>query len=260
MGLCTSGLASVADPAYARSVASLHALANPARFLKIARPLTPLLFWAGAVLIAVGVWAGLTQTPADYLQGESVRILYIHVPTAWLGTGAWTGIAISSIVYLVWRHPLANIAARAIALPGALFAGLCLATGSIWGRPTWGTWWQWDGRLTSMLLLFFVYLGYIALARADADRGGDGRIPALFGIAGSVLLPIIRYSVVWWNTLHQGPSIGLTSSTIDRAILWPLPIMLAGFTLFFIGVVLMRMRAMLATTKAEARMARMARS
>jgi heme exporter protein C len=239
-------------------VPSIHALANPARFLKIARPLTPLLLLAGAVLIVLGSWAGLTLTPPDYLQGETVRIMYIHVPTAWLGMGAWSGIAISSIVFLVWRHPLAALAARAIALPGAVFCALCLATGSIWGRPTWGTWWQWDGRLTSMLLLFFVYLGYMALARADADRGGDGRIPALYGVAGSVLLPIIRYSVVWWNTLHQGQSIGLTGSSIDKSILWPLWLTLIGFTLFFGAIVLMRMRTMLALAKAEARMRRMA--
>ncbi len=219
-------------------MATLHAFANPARFLKIAKPLTPLLFWAGVALIILGCWAGLTQTPPDYLQGETVRILYIHVPAAWLGMGGWSGIAISSIMFLVWRHPLASVAARAIALPGAVFAALCLMTGSIWGRPTWGTWWQW----------------------ADADRGGDGRVPALYGIAGSVLLPIIRYSVVWWNTLHQGPSIGLTQSTIDGSILWPLPIMLAGFTFVFAGIVLMRMRAMLAVAKTEARMRRMARS
>ena len=237
---------------------SLHALANPARFLKIARPLTPILFWSGVALIVLGAWAGLTLTPADYLQGETVRIMYIHVPTAWLGMGGWSGIAISSIVFLVWRHPLAAIAARAIALPGAVFAALCLLTGAIWGRPTWGTYWQWDGRLTSMLLLFFVYLGYMALARADADRGGDGRIPALYGVAGTVLLPIIRYSVVWWNTLHQGPSIGLTKSSIDGSILWPLWLTLIGFTLFFAAIVLMRMRAMLATAKSEARMRRMA--
>ncbi|GGB35181.1 cytochrome C biogenesis protein CcmC [Sphingomonas metalli] len=241
-------------------VPSLHALANPQRFLKIARPLTPGLFWLGAALVLVGCWAGLTRTPPDYLQGETVRILYIHVPAAWLAMGGWSGIAIASIALLVWRHPLAAIAARAIALPGATFAALCLVTGSIWGRPTWGTWWQWDGRLTSMLLLFFVYCAFIALARADAERGGDGRIPAVFGIAGTVLLPIIRYSVVWWNTLHQGPSIGLTRSTIDPAILWPLPIMLAGFSLLFAAIVLMRMRAMLALAKAEARMRRMARA
>jgi heme exporter protein C len=241
-------------------VATLHALANPARFLRIARPLTPILWWMGAALIAFGCWAGLTQTPPDYLQGQTVRILYIHVPAAWLGMGGWSGIAISSIVFLVWRHPLAGVAARAIALPGAVFAAICLVTGSIWGRPTWGTWWQWDGRLTSMLLLFFVYLGFIALAKADRERGGDGRIPALYGIAGTVLLPIIRYSVVWWNTLHQGASIGLTGSSIDRALLWPLPFMLLGFSALFGAIVLMRMRAMLAIAKAEARMQRRARA
>jgi heme exporter protein C len=235
----------------------IHALANPTRFLKLARPLTPVLFWAGVACALFGVWGGLTQTPADYLQKESVRILYIHVPAAWLGMAGWSGVAFASLGYLIWRHPLAHIAARAIAPVGAVFAALCLITGSIWGRPTWGTWWEWDGRLTSMLLLFFVYVAWIALARADADRGGDGRVPALFGVAGSVLLPIVRYSVVWWNTLHQGQSIGLTSSSIDSSMLWPLFFTIGGFTLFFAGVVLMRMRAMLATQKVEARMRRM---
>lgn len=239
-------------------MASLHALANPARFLRLARPLTPAFLVSGVLLTLFGCWAGLTQTPPDYLQGDSVRILYIHVPTAWLGMGGWSGIAVASLSYLVWRHPLARIAAHAIALPGAVFAFLCLATGSIWGRPTWGTWWEWDGRLTSMLLLFFVYLAYMALARADADRGGDGRLPAIYGIAGTVLLPIIRYSVVWWNTLHQGESIGLTSSTIDSSMLWPLWFTLSGFTFLFAGIVLMRMRAMLARERREARMRRMA--
>lgn len=237
---------------------TFHALANPRRFLAIARPITPVCLGLGAALIAVGCWAGLLRTPPDYLQGETVRILYIHVPTAWIGMGAWSGVAVASLSFLIWRHPLAAVAARAIALPGAVFAALCLVTGSVWGRPTWGTWWQWDGRLTSMLLLFFVYLGYLSLARADAERGGDGRVPAIFGVAGSVLLPIIRYSVIWWNSLHQGPSIGLTGSTIDGSILWPLPFTLIGFTLFFAGVVLMRMRAMLATAKREMRLRRMA--
>ena len=120
-----------------------HAFANPARFLRIATPLTPLLLWLGTLLIVFGCWAGLTQTPPDYLQGETVRILYIHVPAAWLGMGGWSGIAIASLAALVWRHPLATVAARAIAPAGATFAALCLVTGSIWGRPTWGTWWQW---------------------------------------------------------------------------------------------------------------------
>ena len=235
----------------------LHAFANPARFLKIARPLTPVLLCAGLGLALFGGWAGLTLTPADYLQGETVRIMYVHVPAAWLGMGGWSGVAVASIMLLVWKHPLAQIAARAIAPVGAAFAALCLASGSIWGRPTWGTWWQWDGRLTSMLLLLFVYLGYIGLARADADRGGDGRIPALYGIAGTILLPVIRYSVVWWNTLHQGQSIGLTGSSIDNSILWPLWFTLSGFTLIFAAVVLMRMRMLLARQKAETRLRRL---
>ncbi len=230
------------------------------RFQKVVRPLTPLLCWSGIVLIIIGCWAGLTQTPPDYLQGDTVRILYIHVPAAWLGMGGWSGVTLASVAVLVWRHPLAAIAGRAIAVPGAVFTAICLISGSIWGRPTWGTWWQWDGRLTSMLLLFFVYLGYLALVRADAGGGGDGRVPAVFGIVGSVLLPIIRYSVIWWHTLHQGPSIGLTRSTIDSSILWPLPIMLAGFTLLLAGIVLMRMRTMLASARTEARLRRMARA
>lgn len=252
------GVDSAGEGGYWLASIVIHALANPTRFLKLARPLTPVLFWAGVACALFGIWGGLTQTPADYLQKESVRILYIHVPAAWLGMAGWGGVAFASLGYLIWRHPLAAIAARATAPVGAVFAALCLITGSIWGRPTWGTWWEWDGRLTSMLLLFFVYIAYIALARADAERGGDGRVPALFGVAGSVLLPIVRYSVVWWNTLHQGQSIGLTSSSIDSSMLWPLFFTIGGFTLFFIAVVLMRMRAMLAAHKVEARMRRMA--
>jgi heme exporter protein C len=239
---------------------AMHAFANPARFLAIARPLTPWLFWAGVVMAAAGMGAGLFVTPPDYLQGDSVRILYIHVPAAWLGMGGWMGIAIASLMQLVWRHPLAAVAGRALAVPGALFAAICLLTGSIWGRPTWGTWWEWDGRLTSMLVLFFLYLGYIALAGAYADRGAGGqRIVAIFGMVGAVNIPVIRYSVTWWNTLHQGQSIGLTGSSIDGSLLWPLPLTVLGFSLIFAGIVLMRMRALLATMKVDARLRRLAR-
>ena len=242
----------------------MHALANPARFLKIARPLTPLLTVAGAALAIAGAWAGLTQTPADYLQGESVRILYVHVPAAWLGMGGWMGLAVACLSQIVWRHPLAGIAARAIAAPGMVFAGLCLATGSIWGRPTWGTWWEWDGRMTSMLVLFFLYAGFMALARASDAQGGGGegggisRVTAIFGLVGAVNVPIINRSVVWWNSLHQGPSITLRGSSIAPEILWPLGLTALGFTLLFAGIVLMRMRALLAGAKVEARMRRMA--
>jgi heme exporter protein C len=234
----------------------MHVFANPARFLRIARPATVWTLALALPLIAVGVLGGLFVTPADYLQGETVRILYIHVPSAWLGMAGWGGLAAASLMQLVWRHPLATVAGRAIAPVGAAFAAFCLATGSIWGRPTWGTWWEWDGRLTSMLILFFLYLGYIAMASAERERGGEGRMAALFGLVGAINLPIIHYSVLWWRTLHQGQSISLGGSTIAPELLWPLPLTMLGFTLLFASIVLMRMRSELARTRAEARLRR----
>ncbi|HET9397944.1 MAG TPA: heme ABC transporter permease CcmC [Sphingomicrobium sp.] len=235
----------------------MHGYANPARFLKFARPATGWLLAVGIVLAIAGSFGGLAITPPDYLQGETVRILYIHVPAAWLGMAGWAAIAAASISQLVWRHPLAAVAGRAIAPAGATFAALCLATGSIWGRPTWGTWWEWDGRLTSMLILFFLYLGYIALAAAERERGGEGRMTALFGLVGAINLPIIHYSVLWWRTLHQGQSISITQgSSIAPELLWPLPLNMFGFTAIFASVALMNMRAELARQKMEARLRR----
>jgi heme exporter protein C len=236
----------------------MHAFANPARFLKLARPLTPWLGWGGGASIAVALAAGLFLTPPDYLQGDSVRIMYVHVPAAWLGMAGWAGIAIASLMQLVWRHPLAAIAARASAVPGAVFTAICLATGSLWGRPTWGTYWQWDGRMTSMLVLLFLYAGYLALGDAEREKGGEGRITAIFGLVGTINLPVIHYSVLWWRTLHQGQSITLTGSTIAPTILWPLLLSTLGFSLLFAAMVLMRMRAALARQKVEARLRRMA--
>lgn len=211
-------------------------------------------------MIALGLGWGLFVAPPDYLQGDSARILHIHVPTAWLGMGGWTGIAVSSLAFLVWRHPLAAVAARAIAVPGAVFTATCLISGSLWGRPTWGTYWEWDGRMTSMLVLLFLYFGYMALAGAEKERGGEGRLTAIYGLVGAVNLPIIHYSVVWWNTLHQPKSISFIrgSSNIHIDMLVPLMISALGFTLLFGAVVLMRMRAELARAKVEARMRRMA--
>jgi heme exporter protein C len=237
----------------------MHRFANPARFLRIARPATTWLLAIGVLTAGAGVLAGLFVTPPDYLQGETVRILYIHVPAAWLSMGGWTGIALASLMQIVWRHPLAAIAGRALAPVGATFAAICLLTGSIWGRPTWGTWWEWDGRLTSMLLLFFMYLGYIALASAEKERGPDGRIAAIYGLVGAVNLPIIHYSVQWWRTLHQGQSLSLGGgSRIAPELLWPLPLTLVGFSALFGAAVLMRMRAELADAKVEARLRRAA--
>ena len=236
----------------------MHGYANPKRFLALASWFTPLLLASGLVLTGAALFWGFTQVPPDRLMGETVRILFIHVPTAWLGMGGWTAIAISSLVFLVWRHPLAAIAARGAAVPGLVFTLICLATGSIWGRPTWGTWWVWDGRLTSMLVLAFLYVAYIALAQSAEREGVSARIPAIFGLLGAVNIPIINRSVVWWNSLHQPPSITMGKSSIDGEFLVPLMVAVVGFSLIFGGVVLARMRALLADIQAEARLRRRA--
>ena len=236
----------------------MHGFANPKRFLSLARWLTPALLVGGLALSAIALVWGLFFVPPDRLMGETVRILFVHVPSAWLGMGGWTAIAVASLVLLVWKHPLAAFAARAAAVPGIVFTAICLATGSIWGRPTWGTWWVWDGRLTSMLVLLFLYAGYIALAQTAARDGASAKIPAIFGLVGAINIPIINRSVVWWNSLHQPPSITMGKSAIDTAFLVPLGIAVLGFSLIFGGVVLARMRALLAEFQAEARMRRMA--
>jgi len=240
----------------------MHGFANPARFLRLARWLMPLMLVPGLIMAFGALAWGLFMVPPDRLMGDTVRILFIHVPAAWLGMAGWSTIAISSIVELVWRHPLAAIAGRAAAVPGAVFTAICLMTGSIWARPTWGTWWVWDGRLTSYLVLLFLYLGYIALAGAaqkDAQAGSGGnRVTAIFGLVGAINIPIINRSVVWWNSLHQPPSITMGKSAIDAAFLVPLLIGALGFTLIFGGVVLARMRMLLADIQAEARLRRKA--
>lgn len=236
----------------------MHGFANPARFLRIARWLTPLLLVSGLLLAAGTIVYGLAFAPAERLQGETVRIVFLHVPAVWLGMAGWTSIAIASLVELVWRHPLAGIAARASAVPGAFFTAMGLLTGSIWGRPAWGTWWVWDGRLTSFLVLLFLYFGYIALAGAVSRDGGSSRIPALFGLVGAVNIPIIHFSVTWWNSLHQPPSITAGNSAMSAEFLWGVLIAAVAFSLIFGGVVLARMRALLADVQAEARLRRMA--
>jgi heme exporter protein C len=198
----------------------------------------------GAVLtLAVGLSWGLFFAPADWQQHDAVRIMYVHVPAAWLASLGYGSIALASLVGYVWRHPLADMAAMEIGPVGAMFTAICLITGSLWGKPMWGAWWVWDARLTSVLILFFLYLGHIALTRAfdDADHGAAaGRILALLGV---VILPVIKYSVVWWNSLHQRASISLTGSTMEPAILDPLLLCVLGFNLAFGAIVLARLRA-----------------
>ncbi|MEE4537906.1 MAG: heme ABC transporter permease CcmC [Erythrobacter sp.] len=236
----------------------MHIYANPKRFASLARWLMPLLFWSGLLLAGGAIAWGLLIVPQDRLMGETVRILFIHVPAAWLGMGGWAGLAIASAALLIWKHPLAGIAARAIAVPGMVFCAICLATGSIWGRPTWGTWWEWDGRLTAMLVLLFLYAGYIALSQSAAREGGSMKIAAIFALVGAINIPIINRSVVWWNSLHQPPSITVGRSAIDAVFLWPLLVSVVGFSFLFGAIVLMRMRALIAEQQVEARLRRRA--
>ena len=237
----------------------MHGFANPARFLRLARPATPWVLGLGLLIAGAALGWGLWFAPADSLQGDTVRIVYLHVPTAWLGMMGWGAIATASFAEIVWRHPLATIAARAVAVPGAVCTAVCLATGSLWGRPAWGAWWVWDGRLTSMLVLLFLYFGYMALAAASEEQGqGQGRVAAIFGLVGAVNIPVIHYSVIWWNSLHQPPSITMGSSAMAAEFLVPLLASTLGFTLIFAGVVLMRMRTILASAQAEARLRRKA--
>ncbi|MGB7405515.1 MAG: heme ABC transporter permease CcmC [Pacificimonas sp.] len=236
----------------------MHRYANPARFLNIAKPATLISFTLGAALLATGLIWGAWFGPADYLQGETVRILYIHVPIAWLASAAYLGLGIAGFSALVWKHPLAEVALAALAPVGATFAALCLMTGSIWGRPTWGTWWVWDGRLTSVLVLFFLYLGIIALMRGHDDDERGAKMASVLALVGLVNLPIIKFSVEWWNTLHQPASITLSGSSIDGAMLWPLLTSALGFLGLMVAIVLMRMRTLIARRKTAARAARLA--
>jgi heme exporter protein C len=218
-------------------------LANPARFMRVSAAVLPWCGGASAVVIAVGLFLALIVAPPDYQQGEAVRIMYVHVPSAWMALNIYLLMAVASAVALVWRHPLAEIAARSAAPIGAAFTFVCLATGSLWGRPMWGAWWVWDARLTSVLVLFFLYLGYIALVNGFDDSARGGRAGSVLALVGVVNLPIIKFSVDWWNTLHQPASVlRLGKPTIALSMLIPLLVMALGFTLLFIALLLMRMR------------------
>jgi heme exporter protein C len=216
-------------------------LANPSRFLTLANRLIPWLAGLTVIVLAFGLDQAMIA-PNDYQQGDTVKIMYLHVPAAWLGMLAWGVMSIAALGTLVWRHPLADVAGKSAAPIGAAFALLCLVTGSLWGRPEWGTYWVWDARLTSELLLLLLYLGVIALWRTVEDPSRAARAAAILTLVGAIDLPIIKFSVDWWNTLHQGDSFGLTGSTIDRTMLIPLLIMAVGFTLLFVTLHLAAMR------------------
>jgi heme exporter protein C len=233
--------------------ARLHALANPARFTRLARALTPWTLGGATALLAFGTVWFLVFAPADYQQGESVRIMYAHVPSAWLAMMAYVVMAAASAAALIWRHPLGHVLARAAAAPGAVFTALALLTGSLWGKPMWGTWWVWDGRLTSVLVLLFLYLGHIALSHAFDEPARGARAAAVLAIVGVVNLPIIKFSVDWWQTLHQPSSVlKLGGPTIHAALLWPLLVMILAFTLYFVAVWLMLARRELAAARLRA--------
>jgi len=228
-------------------------LANPARFMRLSATALPWCGWGAALAVVVGLYFSLFVAPPDYQQGDTVRIMYIHVPAAWMALSVYFFVAGASAVALVWRHPLAEVAARAAAPIGAAFTFVCLATGSLWGRPMWGTWWVWDARLTSVLILFFLYLGYIALVNAFDDPSRGGRAGSVLALVGVVNLPIIKFSVDWWNTLHQPASVmRIGGPRIDVSMLVPLLVMATGFTLLFITLLLLRMRTVLNERKAMA--------
>src|SRR5580700_7780463 len=218
-------------------------LANPTAFLAFAQRVLPYLWAATAALFALGLWLALFVAPPDYQQGETARIMYLHVPAAWMAMFIYAVMALAALGTLVWRHPMADAAQKAAAPLGAAFTFLCLVTGSLWGKPMWGTYWVWDARLTSVLVLFLLYLGLIALWRTIEDAGRAARAAAILTLVGCVNLPIIKFSVDWWNTLHQPASVfRLDGPTIAPELLWPLLVMSLAFTLLFITLHVMAIR------------------
>ena len=222
----------------------MPSLANPTRFLELSGRISPWLAGATLLLLGVGLYLAFFVAPPDYQQGETVKIMFVHVPAAWLAMFGYTLIAMASLGSLIWRHPLADVAAKTAAPIGATFTFIALVTGSLWGKPMWGAYWVWDARLTSMLVLFLLYLGLIALWQSIDDASRAGRAAAILALVGFINVPIIKFSVDWWNTLHQPSSVFRPSGpTIDASILTPLIVMAVGFTLLFVLLHLIAMRA-----------------
>ncbi len=232
---------------------SLHQFANPARFLRLGAVVEPWALGVTLVSLAAGLYLALFASPRDYQQSETVRIMYVHVPSAWMALFCYSSLAIASAMALIWRHPLADVIAKSTAPIGACFTFLALATGSLWGKPMWGTWWVWDARLTSVLILFFLYLGYMALHDAFDDPARGSRAAAILALVGFVNVPIIKFSVDWWNTLHQPASVvRLDGPAIHPSMLAPLLLMAIAFTAYFVWVLLVRVRAELLTQRIRA--------
>lgn len=220
-----------------------HKLSSPPYAYRTAGLVRPWLFWPAVLLLLVGAYGGLVLAPEDYQQKDAFRIIYVHVPTAILSLTVYTVMAVAAAVGIIWRIKLAHAVAAACAPIGAWFTFACLVTGSIYGRPMWGTWWEWDPRLTSELILLFLYLGYMALRASFDDTQRADRASAILAIVGVVNVPIVKYSVVWWNSLHQGPSISkLAAPSIEGSMLWPLLVMLLAFALYFGAVLCDRLR------------------
>jgi heme exporter protein C len=234
----------------------ITALANPKRFLDLSRLLSPWTCAVAVVLLGTGFYWSLFATPPDYQQGQSVKIMFVHVPAAWMGIFIYSVMAGASLVGLVFRHPLADVAAKSAAPLGAAFTALALLTGSLWGRPMWGTYWQWgDARLVSELILLFIYLGYIALWNAIDDPVRAAKAAAVLSLVGAADVPVIHFSVDWWNTLHQPASIlRLGGPTIDKSFLAPLLIMIAGYTFLFLWLWLLRMQTEILERRARSLM------
>ncbi len=221
----------------------IKTFANPTRFLALVRWMMPVMSVLSVVLLAAGLWLAFFASPADYQQGETVRIMYIHVPAAWMALFIYTSMAVAAFVGLVWKHVVAELYARAAAPLGAGFTLICLVTGALWGQPMWGTWWAWDARMTSVLVLFFLYLGYIALSDAFDDPQKGINAGAVLLLVGVINVPIIKFSVDWWNTLHQPASVTrMAMPAIDGSMLWPLGTMAAAFNVLFIALVCLRLR------------------
>lgn len=228
--------------------------ANPKRFMDLSGAALPWLAGAAAAFLAAGLYLAFTSPP-DYQQGSTVRIMFIHVPAAWVAMMTYGLMALSAAIGLVYRHPLADAAAKAAAPLGALFTALALVTGSLWGKPMWGAWWVWDGRLTSFLILLFLYLGYIALWNAIEDETRAARATAILALVGAINLPIIEFSVQWWTTLHQGESIFRRGGpSISAVFLWPLFAMAIGYTLLLFTLWIVRIRTEILERRARSLM------